>query len=181
MLKTLRGSPVISTALVLLFMSCPIVVAISSELSADAARFLVHPAFGAFFPGTFFGYIICLSVLLSVRHVEHMIGSVRTLVLVCLAWAVDVATRYATSLFIPQTEVSTCPYTLLMVLLSIYCVLFPSVRSVAFHMNEKVVLFVAFAAICALGGVASIPSVVSGFLVFCFTAPIYLPAEDKRD
>ena len=181
MLKTLRGSPVISTALVLLFMSCPIVVAISSELSVDAARFLVHPAFGAFFPGTFVGYIISLSILVSVRHVEHMIGSVRTLVLVGLSWAVDVVTRYATALFIPRNEVSTCPYTLLMVMLSIYSVLFPSVRSVAFHTNEKIVLFALFAVMCMLGGVASIPSVVSGFLVFCLTAPMYLAVEDKRD
>ena len=177
MSRTVCGSPVLSSLMILLLMSCPVVSGIRSERSEDSGNILYHPVCRVLFPGTLLIYIVILIIFFSVRHIEHMIGSCRVLVILAMSWAFDLAGLYLLLHFGIKDGAARGPYALVTALLCIYSVLFPSVRSRIFEVNEKFVLFLGLGMICAFDGIWSITSVVMGFLVFCLSAPLFLPTE----
>jgi hypothetical protein len=120
---------------------------------------------------------VCVFALFSIRHIEQVIGTLRTAGISLVAHATDsfVRTflRYTCDFEIPASH----PYAPLTTLVCLYCIFLPRVRAHSFAVNEKVLLLFMLLLVALLDNVRSGILISLRFLLFPLLGPLCYSAD----
>jgi hypothetical protein len=182
MIRFVRGSPFLSTLFGLSLLCGPLVVAVRGELLKVPGSKFRDPLLLAFVPANLFVCFPCAFMIFSIRHLEHVIGTGRCVVIGILAYFADWLCRTLLDRLFVFSLSSSGPYSLLTALLCLYCVFLPTVPAHFIPVNEKALLACLLLAFGLLDGFDAWILVAVGFVVFLMSAPCCFPEESpKRD
>lgn len=176
------GAPVLSTLLFALGISGPVIMAIRGELVQNDDSVFHDPKVCAIAPENFVIYAVVMLILFSIRHVEYVVGSFKIFIVVLLSYLVDAGVRTLCLSKLGTQIAGSGPYTILLCIYCIYCVMMPTVKSRFIGSNEKIALLCLFAVIVFVDGVTAGIPLLCGFIVFLITGgAVCFPAKEKTD
>lgn len=176
-----RGSPVLSTLLLGLAISGPVILGVRSELMAKEDCLLRSPKVCALAPGNFVTWAITLLILYSVKYVEHIVGTLKILLVAIVSYALDTGVRILAKEKMGRDIDGSGPYAILFCVFCLYSVLLPTVRGRFFGSNEKILMLVLFAIVLLIDGLTVIVSLLSGFVVFVILGPVVCPSAKEKE
>lgn len=181
MMRNLSGSPILSILFVVFFISGPMLIAISGELSSSPESIFNKDFIKAVVPGDIFVYGIALAVIFSTRFIEHVAGSIKVIFVILITYAFDVGARVLFRQLSNYPVYGSGPFSLMTSLLCLYCIMFPSIRSDVIAFNVKSLLLFLIVLLTLMNGASTFLPVVCGFITFIFISPLFVPVVDKEE
>ncbi|OHT00244.1 hypothetical protein TRFO_33118 [Tritrichomonas foetus] len=181
MIKTFRGSPLLTLIFGLYFVGGPMLIAIRSELINQPNSIFHMPIMQIFAPSNIVVYGVTLGVVYTIRFVEHAIGTFLTLLGILISSFADLAVRTLFNKYTSFKITASGPTSILISLLSTYCVLFPTFHSHLVPLNEKKVMFALIIGVSLIDDILSVIPMITGLLSFFIISPIICPEEDRNE
>jgi hypothetical protein len=150
-------------------------VAVRGELVHQRDSFFNYSWAQPLIPCNFLILAITLLLLYTVRHIEHVIGSLRVFFVLISAALSDAAGRLLLRHLVGVRMSSSGPYAVVAALFGLYAVFLPTARSSWLGVNEKVLSLVLIGAVGVIDDFRAWISVLIGFAVFLLVAPLCFP------
>jgi hypothetical protein len=180
MLRYILGTPVNAVLFGLYGFFGPMLVAIRGELANQRHSKFHSPWIKCAAPVNFFVLAITLFLLFTIRHLEHVIGSLNFFFVLSFSYLADLAFRVFLERTFSIAISASGPYAVLAALFGLYSVFVPTVRARLMAVNEKVLALILFMAIGILDDFRALACVAVGFVVFLLTGPFCFPSPTKK-
>ena len=165
------GSPILTILFVLYLVGTPISTTIQSELDESDNIIKKNPFLSPIIPSNIGTSIATLLILFSVKPIELVSGTLKTVIIIAISYLIDVAIRTA-SLFAKIDLNTYGPISILACLLFLYSITFPTIKSKIFPANEKIFLLVLLASTVVFNGIYTIIPILCGFVSFALLSPL---------
>jgi hypothetical protein len=170
-----RGSPLLSLLIGLYGFIGPMLVAFRRELVTQRDSLFNSAWVQPLIPCNFIILAITLLLLYTVKHIEHVIGSLRVLFVIGASAVADAAGRYTLANLAGVRIAASGPYAMVAALFGLYAVFLPTARSSWLGVNEKRMTMTMIIAVGIIDDFGAWISVGIGFAVFLLAAPLCFP------
>lgn len=174
MINSTRGSIFFSSIFCILFLVGPIVIVLSEEVvhkKNDTKKFKLQDFISSFFlSDNLITHSIVLIIIFTVRFIELYSGTCMCVLTSFVLMIADLTMRIVIYSAFGIEPRGSGPVSVLWFFYLVYLVIFPTVKSILIHVNEKTFMLISLLFILYLGGIQSICSSLLGIIFFFILA-----------
>jgi hypothetical protein len=168
MLLWIRGAPILSSIFAASLLMGPMSVILRSDFLADPESAFHLSIVRAIVPANFVVLALTWVILYSLRHIELVLGSPRTITFGGFSLLIDIIVRSGLKALFRVPLPGSGPYAFLTTMLCLYCVHMPTVDGSLIAVNEKTLLAILLGLAVICDEVVALGSLLTGFCVFLF-------------